>query len=241
VEDEHPAARPPSARFVPRWEVGAVAGAVVVVDVLRAFTTAAYALAAGARHVFLVDDVDEALAMKAAHPGTLAMGEDHGRRPPGFDLSNSPVEVAAQDLEGRVLVQRTSAGTRGVVAARNASRLWCASLVCASATARALSGSGLGPPTYVISGRFEDAPHRAAADDLATAELIERARLGRPLDAAATAERVAASEEAARTLALGGDDVHADDVAYATRVDAFGFAMEVTRTAEGLRLAPVPA
>jgi hypothetical protein len=36
-----------SARFVPRWEVADVAGAVVAVDVIRAFTTAAYAFAAG--------------------------------------------------------------------------------------------------------------------------------------------------------------------------------------------------
>ena len=56
-------------------------GAVIAVDVLRAFTTAAYAFGAGAKHIYLVADVDEALAFKAAHPGALAMGEDGGRRP----------------------------------------------------------------------------------------------------------------------------------------------------------------
>ena len=49
--------------------------------------------------------------MKAARPGMLAMGEDRGRRVAGFDFSNSPAEVAAADLRGRELVQRTSAGT----------------------------------------------------------------------------------------------------------------------------------
>jgi 2-phosphosulfolactate phosphatase len=121
--------------FLTRWEVGDVDGAVVAVDVIRAFTTAAYALAAGARHIFLVDSVPEAVAMKADDPDLMLMGEDHGRRPAGFDFSNSPVAIAAADIDGRVLVQRTSAGTRGVVAARSATRLWCASLVCASATA----------------------------------------------------------------------------------------------------------
>ena len=42
------------AQFLPRWAVADVVGAVVVVDVLRAFTTAAYALAGGARHIVLV-------------------------------------------------------------------------------------------------------------------------------------------------------------------------------------------
>jgi 2-phosphosulfolactate phosphatase len=224
------------ARFLPRSEVADVAGAIVAVDVIRAFTTAAYAFAAGARHIFLVDSIDEALAAKAADPDVLAMGEDHGRRPPGFDLSNSPVEVAAVDLDGRVLVQRTSAGTRGVVAARSATRLWCASLVCASATAAAVRSSGLGTPTYVITGNFVDDPDMDGGDDLATAELIERARLGEDLDVERTSLLVASSDEARRTLAVHHGYFHPQDIAYATRVDLFDFAMEVQRIGDRLRL-----
>lgn len=223
-------------RFLPRCEVADVDGAVVAVDVIRAFTTAAYAFAAGARHIFLVDSIDEALAAKAADPDLLAMGEDHGRRPAGFDLSNSPVEVAAADLDGRVLVQRTSAGTRGVVAARSATRLWCASLVCASATAAAVRSSGLGAPTYVITGNFVDDPAMDGADDLATAELIERARLGEDLDAERTSRLVASSDEARRMLAVHHGYFHPEDIAYATRVDLFDFAMEVQRVGDRLRL-----
>ncbi|HSB85491.1 MAG TPA: 2-phosphosulfolactate phosphatase [Ilumatobacteraceae bacterium] len=248
------------ARFLPRWEVADVTGAVVAVDVIRAFTTAAYAFAAGARHIFLVDSVDEAVAFKAANPGVLTMGENRGRRPPEFDFSNSPVEIAAADLDGRVLFQRTSAGTRGVIAARSATRLWCASLVCASATAAAVRTSGLGAPTYVITGaaitdaaitgaaltaaaitgaaitgRYDDRPS-TGADDLAAAELIERARLGSDLDAARTIELIARSDEATRTLALGQGHSDPDDIVYATRVDAFDFAMEVRRDCDRLRL-----
>jgi 2-phosphosulfolactate phosphatase len=224
------------ARFLPRWAVDDVVGAVVVVDVLRAFTTAAYALAGGARHIVLVDSVDEALTFKAEHPQTLAMGEDRGRRVDGFDFSNSPVEVAAADLVDRVLVQRTSAGTRGVVAARSATRLWCASLVCASATAAAVRRSALGDPTYVITGRSVGDRSGGGNDDLATAELIERARLGIELDADRTSQLVATSDEARRTLAHGPGHADPEDVAFATRVDLFDFAMEVHRIDGHLRL-----
>ena len=224
------------ARFLPRWEVADVEGAVVAVDVIRAFTTAAYAFASGARHIYLVDSIDEALTAKAADPDVLAMGEDRGRRPPGFDLSNSPVEVATADLDGRVLVQRTSAGTRGVVAARSATRLWCASLVCASATAAAVRSSGLGAPTYVITGNFVDDPDMDGGDDLATAELIERARLGEDLDAERTSQLVASSDDVRRTLAVRYGYFHPQDIAYATRVDLFDFAMEVQRVGDRLRL-----
>jgi 2-phosphosulfolactate phosphatase len=222
--------------YVPAWRAGDVTGAVVVVDVLRAFSTAAYAFAAGARRIWLVASVDEALAVKAARPGTLAMGEDRGRRVPGFDFSNSPVEVAAADLGGRDLVQRTSAGTRGVVAAAAAQRRWCASLVCASATAAAVTAAGLGAPAYVITGwRDEEHP---GDDDRLTAELIERVRTGAPIAAARTAAAVAGTSEAARTLSLGAGHVDPRDVELATRVDAFDFAMEARRTAAGLELTP---
>ena len=134
-----------TARFVPTAEAHEATGAVVVVDVLRAFSTAAYALASGAREIYLVGGVAEALAFKAAHPGTLAMGEEHGRRPAGYDFANSPADLAEADVAGRTIVQRTSAGTQGVVAALAAERLWCAALVTASATARAVRAAGLGP------------------------------------------------------------------------------------------------
>jgi 2-phosphosulfolactate phosphatase len=226
------------ARFVGTEAAHDVDGAVVVVDVLRAFTTAAYAFAAGARHIYLVAGVEEAMAFKASHPGVLAMGEEHGRRPAGFDFANSPTELAFAEVGGRVIVQRTSAGTQAVVAATSATRLWCAALVTASATAAVLRTAGLGAPTYVITGWSGRTPG-SGVDDLATAELIERARCGLPLDAERTARFVATSDEAARTLAIGPGHVHPDDIERAVDEDAYDFAMEVTRIAEGLRLGRV--
>ena len=168
----------------------------VVIDVLRAFTTAAYAFAAGARRIWLVETVEEALAVKAARPGTLAMGENRGRWVEGFDFSNSPVGVAA---------------------------------------AAAVTASGLGDPTYVISGW---AGQWRGEDDQFTAELIERVRTGAPIRADETAAAVAATTEAERTLSLGAGHVDPRDIELATRVDAFDFAMEARRTTDGLELTP---
>lgn len=217
-------------------QVADLDGAVVVVDVIRAFSTAAYAFSAGARHIYLVAGVDDALAFKAAHRGSVAMGEDHGLMPDGFDLPNSPVRAAAADLDGRLVVQRTSAGTQGVVAARRATRLWCANLVCASATAAAVAASGLGAPSYVITGWFADRNDRLGTDDHLTADHIDARRRGEHADAAVVAAAVAATDEAAGTLALGAGHVDPADIAFATDVDRFAFAMEVARDADGLRL-----
>ncbi len=227
------------AKYVARWELHEVGGVVVAVDVLRAFTTAAYAFAAGASSIWLVAGVEEAVALGREIPKALVVGEEHGRRPPGFDLPNSPVAVGRADVAGRVLVQRTSAGTQGAIAATSADRLFAASLVCASATAAAIVDAKLGAPTYVVTGRFPDEPD-GGEDDLLTAQLIERARTGRPLEAAATAEAVAGLPVAARTLAVGEEHAHPDDVVYATMVDRFDFAMEVERVDGRLRLLPHP-
>lgn len=223
-----------------RWELDGVGGPVVVIDVIRAFTTAAYAFGSGAVAIYLVADVDEALAFKEMHDGVLAMGEDRGRRPERFDFPNSPVAVSRADLDGRTMVQRTSAGTQGVVAATHADRLWAASLACASATAAALTAADIGEPAYVITGCFADAPDTTGDDDRLTADLIERVRLGQEADAAKTAAALVATDEARRTLALGTEHCDPLDIDYASRVDAFDFAMEVVRDEHGLRLEKRP-
>lgn len=114
-------------------------GTVVVIDVLRAFTVSAYALAAGASSCRLVRDVSEARALADRIPGSVLSAEVGGLPVPGIPISNSPTQVREVDLAGRVLIQRTSAGTQSVAAAGCADRLLVASLVVASATVRAIA------------------------------------------------------------------------------------------------------
>jgi len=118
-------------------------GAAVIIDVFRAFTTAAFAVAAGARDVVLVGDHEQALALKAADPTLFLTGEIGGRPILGFDLGNSPSLIEGLDLTGRRVVQRTSAGTQCVVAAAAATEIVLGSLVIAGATARYLRDRAL--------------------------------------------------------------------------------------------------
>jgi len=153
-------------------------GVVVVIDVFRAFTTAAVALAKGATKIVIVRDVEEALRLRAAGVGQLCMGEVGGRAPPGFDLGNSPFEASRADLEGRTIVQRTSAGTQGIVAAKQASRLYAGSLVTATATARAILRQSPSEVTLVAMGL--DGARRSDEDELCAIHLrnLLQGRLG---------------------------------------------------------------
>jgi 2-phosphosulfolactate phosphatase len=108
----------------PLLDCGKAEGTVVVIDVLRAFSTAAYAFAAGVRQIQLVSTVEAALELRRQMPGALVMGEVEGLPVPGFDFSNSPPQFNGLDLGGRLLIQRTTSGTQGAVRSRRASTCW---------------------------------------------------------------------------------------------------------------------
>ena len=112
MSDAVPDAAPPAIVTLRGLSGAAVArGLVVVIDVLRAFTTAAYAFAGGATKILLVRTVEEALALRELVPDALLIGEVGGRLIPGLDLNNSPSVMAATEVAGRPLIQRTGAGT----------------------------------------------------------------------------------------------------------------------------------
>src|SRR5437660_9398791 len=76
-------------------------GSVAIIDVFRAFTTAAVALAKGASRIVMVRTVEEALALRDAGIGEVCMGEVRGRTPDGFDFGNSPFEISTVDFHGK--------------------------------------------------------------------------------------------------------------------------------------------
>lgn len=130
-------------RRVGRKNAQLAEGIVIAIDVIRAFTVAAYAIAGGAEALWLVRTVEEAFALRQGAEdivaGTLEVplliGEVKGRLIPGFDLNNSPTLMQTADVKGRYLIQRTGAGTQGAVGASNAQSLLVCSLVNAAATA----------------------------------------------------------------------------------------------------------
>ena len=126
---------------IQRAAAGDTAGATIIVDAFRAFSTTADLLARRVDRIVLADTLEEARSIARATTGSILCGEDGGRRPADFDIGNSPVEARAfSDPAGRVVVMHTSSGTRGVVAAlrSGADPVFAASLTVATATADAV-------------------------------------------------------------------------------------------------------
>ena len=212
-------------------------GAVVVIDVLRSFTTAAYAFAAGAAAIYPVKSVEEAWRMRTRFPDALTMGAVGGGSPiPDFDLGNSPSRVAERTLLGRDLIHCTAAGTRGLVQCRHAAPLLAASLVCARATAAFLRRLAPTAVTLVATGDWID---RDGDEDHACADHLEQLLRGENPDPDPFVGRVRQSDFG-RRFTDPAHPVHpAADLDYAAIADCFEFAMGVEQIDGDLVMKPL--
>jgi 2-phosphosulfolactate phosphatase len=203
---------------------------VVVIDVCRAFTSAPFAFAAGAREIILVSTVEEAFALKEQIPAALIMGEVGGLPVPGFDFGNSPNEFSGADLCNRRMIQRTSAGTQGIVRSAQAEHLLASSFVCARATAHYIRQRAPESVTLVITGKRSGRP---AVEDVACADYLSVLLTGQRPDVTPFLKRAhkwldkhaGIQVDAARRQHL------ADDLERCLEVDRFDFAMRVERRA----------
>ncbi|MFD6992504.1 2-phosphosulfolactate phosphatase [Streptomyces sp. NPDC059943] len=209
------------ARFLGIAELAEAPSVAVVVDVMRAFTVAAWAFAQGAEKIVLAESLDEALSLKARHPDWVTLKD--GPPAPGFDTVNSPALLRSVDLGGRTVVQKTTAGTVGALAVKEASLVLCAGFVVAEATARLLRTRECESVTFVITG--DDG---RAEEDLACAQYIARRSTETGTDATDFLRRATESRAAAELAKGVRQGAHPDDVALCLELDRFPFAMVAT-------------
>ncbi len=206
-------------------------GLVVVIDVIRAFTTSAYAFAAGAEKIILVSTIEEAFALRARNSDYLLIGEVNGEQVEGFDFGNSPLQFIGQDLSGRTLVQRTSSGTQGAVAAVNASQMLTGSFVVAQATLKRILEINPDQVSFVITGRHD------GSEDLALADYLEACLLGFNPDPKPYLQRVKDSPGGRLSQS---NPMHPccsqADLQEVLKLDLYTFATEVHREPQGLTM-----
>jgi 2-phosphosulfolactate phosphatase len=104
---------------------------VAMIDVLRASTTIATALARGARAVIPFESSEEAITRsKQLERGAFRLaGERRMLKMEGFDLGNSPLEYTAEAVEGKTVLLATTNGTRALLALQGARDVVVASYV----------------------------------------------------------------------------------------------------------------
>ena len=218
-------------------------GIAVIIDVFRAFSVAPHAFDAGAERVFPVGEVDDAFELGRRFPGAVLAGERHARKLPGFDAGNSPTEIRALDLRGKVLVHTTHAGTQGLVNASQADEVLTGAFVNISAVCRYVRARGADLVSLVRMGH--EARERCAEDDL-YAECLGRLLQGQPAPLSEVRDRLRSAPAARKFFDPACDWAPRDDFDYCTEVDRFDFALRVRRVpGQPLELerlaAPTPA
>jgi 2-phosphosulfolactate phosphatase len=206
---------------------------VLVIDVLRASTTVAVALANGAKAVIPFESSDEVIARakQFERSDVLLAGERRMRAIPGFDLGNSPLEYTAETVEGKTVLLTTTNGTVALVGLQGARDVVVASYVNLSAVSAMLRAAARGAADVAIvcagrdrqfsledaacAGRYARAVTRRLANvrlnDAAQACTLLDKRYGDGLD------RLFEDSEHGRALAQAG---FAADLAVCAEVDA---------------------
>ncbi|CAN5293496.1 2-phosphosulfolactate phosphatase family protein [soil metagenome] len=84
---------------------------VVIIDVLRATSTIATALANGAKNIIPVDSVAECIKL-GKQPDVITAGERDGQIAEGLEYGNTPFQYTPEFIAGKVLVLTTTNGTK---------------------------------------------------------------------------------------------------------------------------------
>jgi 2-phosphosulfolactate phosphatase len=155
----------------------------IVVDVLRATSTIAQALASGYKRVLCCAELEQARALRAELPDSLVGGERKAVRIEGFDVGASPREFL--EARAETLILSTTNGTRAILeTAQRCDQVVLGSLLNLSTVARAAGGNDV----VVVCAGFQGA---FALDDAYCAGRIVQLLEAERTDAAIAADLVA--------------------------------------------------
>jgi 2-phosphosulfolactate phosphatase len=169
--------------FTPDEAASAPTG--IVVDVVRATSTIAQALAAGYLRVLCVPEIEQARALREELPDSVVGGERDAVRIVGFDVGASPREFLEPRAE--TLILSTTNGTRTIVtAAERCDEVLIGSLLNLDAVVRVAAERG--EDVAVICAGYKGA---FAFDDAYCAGRLVQALGGERSDAAVAAALLA--------------------------------------------------
>ena len=198
--------------FTPDEAAPAATG--IVVDVLRATSTIAQALASGYGRVLCCSELEEARVLRREIPDSLVGGERKAVRIEDFDVGASPREFLEPRAE--TLILSTTNGTRAILeTARRCEQVVLGSLLNLSAVARAAAGDDV----VVVCAGFQSV---FALDDAYCAgrivQLLGVERTDAAIGAALLAQAFPTSLDALNARTYGPPGLE-DDIAFCARED----------------------
>jgi 2-phosphosulfolactate phosphatase len=203
----------------------------IVVDVLRATSTIAQALASGYERVYCSAEVDGALALRERLGGGLLGGERSAVKIEGFDVGASPREFLGEPRAKTVIFSTTN-GTRAILeTAARSGEVLLGSLLNLDAVAAAVRERG--EDVLVVCASFQGA---FALDDAYCAGRIVQLLSGEPTDAAKAADAIARAWPDAHEALLArtyGPPGLEEDIAFCAQVSVLDVVPRLNRMVDG--------
>lgn len=199
-------------------------GLAVIIDVFRAFSVACYVFQNGAQRIYPVSTVDEAITLRNENPSRILIGEVKGKRPEGFAYGNSPTQVQQVDFEGKQCVQRTGAGTQGIVNASRADIIITGSFVNAQAVIEYIKAKNPAVVSLVAMGHNGV---RSADEDVLFAKYVKNALEGYPNNFDAIKQHLRGYESAQKFFNSELERAPEDDFHLSLSLDKVDFVLEL--------------
>ena len=149
---------------IPLARARTATGLTVIIDVFRAFTTACHVAARSPRAYQLVTSSAAAQAVLSLDPLPVLIGKAEFGVDLRYDIPNSPAHSATVEVQDRVVLHRSGAGAKGVLAATQADEVITGSFANAAAVARYIRSRSAERVTLVPMGHEAGTP--SLEDDL---------------------------------------------------------------------------
>jgi 2-phosphosulfolactate phosphatase len=215
--------------FTPGEAAGAPVG--IVVDVLRATSTIAQALASGYERVYCCREIEEARALREQLGEGLLGGERSAVKIEGFDVGASPREFLGEPRE-RIVIFSTTNGTRAILkTAARADEVLLGSLLNLETVAAAAREAG--EDVTIVCAGFQG---QFALDDAYCAGRIVQLLGGELSDAAKAADAIARAWPDAHEALLArtyGPPGLEDDIAFCAQVNVLDVVPRLRRMVDG--------
>jgi len=196
--------------------------AMIIIDVLRSFSTTAYLLALPVKKIYLVKNIEEAHEYQNLFPDSVLIGESKGITPTSFDYGNSPSAVKNNaDLRNKVIIMSTTNGITALLKEKKCCSVYATSFLNLFATALKMKEKGyknikLKPLTF--RGEICQA-------DLNCAEMLKKILLEEKCNVQHFINQIYRSKSASVYLKDNNTSFPINDFKMSLEVDRFPFAM----------------
>lgn len=201
-----------------------IKGLAVVIDVLRAFSTACYIASNGAEKIIPVASIKEAYLLKNNNSKYLLIGEQNGIVPTGFDYGNSPTEVKDISFLGKTVILVTTLGTKAIHLSSESEDLITGSFV----NARAIEN-------YIKRGKYEDVClvysdySDADNEDILLAEYLRNRLKRKPVKYQQIIKQLETEKHSAGFLINPMSPTSAEDFRRCLELDKFNFILKLKK------------